>query len=254
MIVVKKIIFIVLILSSMIISAQKLANCAFCSETKYNEKDISENKLFELELLRNEIFARHNYSFGNRRLEEFFSKYEWYTPDYNNPIKDVALNEFENYNIKIFKKKEKKIKDKRNLMIDELNLLKKALNREDEEVIKAVSNGMIPEQYFSGFINEISEVLEAIDVRNINWHKSSAMYSIEVDNGSYISAKGIYLDDDGSLMMHISSPMRHSFLMKNDDAFEYPSDYYSESESSVQYEFAIRNGKLVLIREPQIAG
>lgn len=250
----KKITCIYMILSSVIVSAQKLTNCASCSEIKYSEKDISENKLYELELLRNEIFARHNYSFGNDRLTEFFSRHEWYAPDYNNPIKHVELNEIENQNVAVFRDKEKEIKENRSLMIEQISLLKKSLNDRDEVAIKKVSNGMIPELYFSGFISSVGDVLDAVEIKDINWHKGKAMYNIEIDNGYCISTKGVYLDDEGSVSVYISNPMSHSSMMNNDDAFEYPSEYFSESESSVYYEFAIRDGKLVLIKEPQIAG
>ena len=81
--------------------AQKLNSCSKCSSQKYTESDIRDNKRYELSLLRNEIFARHNYVFKNQRLEEYFYNFDWYTPNSDNTIN---LNIIEKSNVAFIKK------------------------------------------------------------------------------------------------------------------------------------------------------
>ena len=60
-----------------------------------------------------------------------------------------------------------------------------------------------------------------------------------------VSSKGIYIKND-TISIIVTDPQKHSSLMK-DDAFEYPSSYYSESENSAGGVFEFSNGKLKLI-------
>ncbi len=237
------------------INAQKLRSCSQCSTQKYKPSDIKQHKLFELELLRNEIFARHGYKFKNYRLEEYFSNFEWYKYDYKNPIKKVHLNTIEKHNVALFKEKEKKIRKNRELLIGELKRLKKAVNTNNDTYIKSVFNPTITKKegpYYNGIVNALSTVLNSFSIDDMSWHKGKAKYSIKIDNGYSISSKGIYIDGN-SILITISDPQEHSSLMKQDDAFEYPSDYFSESESSIGGEFEFKNGKLILIT-PIFAG
>ncbi len=245
----KKVLLLFIIFSSIISNAQKLENCSECSSVKYSELDIRNNELFELQLLRNEIFARHNYSFKNQRLEKHFLNYDWYKPDYNNSIKKVVLNAIEEFNIQLFKTKEEKIKKNRELLINELEELKVAIEKNDAFFIKTFLNGVIDDNNESlkrTLLSAIHNVLNSININDINWHKGKAQYEILTDNGFSISSKGIYIKGN-SITIMITDPMKHSDLMRNDDAFEYPSDYYSESENTSGAELEFKNGKLILI-------
>ena len=236
------------------INAQKLRSCSQCSTQKYKPSDIKQHKLFELELLRNEIFARHGYKFKNYRLEEYFSNFEWYKYDYKKPLKTIHLNAIEKHNVALFKRKEKEIKHNRELLINELKKLKKAVNTNNDVYIKSVFNPTITKKqgsYYSGIVDALNTVLNSFKIDDMSWHKGKAKYSIKTDNGYSISSKGIYIDGN-SIFITISDPQEHSSLMKG-DAFEYPSDYFSESESSIGGEFEFKNGKLILIT-PIFAG
>jgi hypothetical protein len=245
----KKIPILFILFLSIVSNAQKLENCSECSSVKYSESDIISNELFELQLLRNEIFARHNYSFKNQRLEEYFSNYNWYKPDYKNPIKEIKLNLTEQHNVDIFKAKEETIKKNRTLLISELEKLKTAIKENDVSFINTFLNGVVKnddKSFGSALLNAIETVLNSIDISNINWHKGQAKFEILTDNGFSVSSQGIYIKGNSVTIM-VTDPMKHSDLMKNDDAFEYPSDYYSESENTSGAELEFKNGKLILI-------
>lgn len=64
--------------------------------------DISKD---ELNIMRNEIYARHSYRFKNKKVLHFFSKQEWYTPRLDNV--NNLLSDLEKTNIDTIKRFEK---------------------------------------------------------------------------------------------------------------------------------------------------
>ena len=241
----QKLLILLLLFITIASNAQKLENCSECSSIKYSESNIITNELFELKLLRNEIFARHNFSFKNERLEEYFFNYDWYKPDYKNPVTQVNLNAIEQFNVTLFKRKEEEIKRNRELLLTELGKLKVAIKENDTSFISDFTNGIIKNDNKS-LLKKINSILKLIDIENINWHKGQAKYEILIDNGFSISSQGIYIKGNSITIMS-TDPMTHSDLMKNDAAFKYPSDYYSEFENSSGVEIIFKNGKLIVV-------
>lgn len=68
------------------------------------EDDIYDLPTEDLCLIRNLIFANHNYRFKESRFLHFFSKYEWYEPLYDNV--SSSLNKYETYNVNFLKSHE----------------------------------------------------------------------------------------------------------------------------------------------------
>ncbi len=66
--------------------------------------DLEGKSLWELKVMRNEIFARHGYKFKSEEMKSYFNKQKWYEPRYD----DVTskLTEIENANIKMIKQYE----------------------------------------------------------------------------------------------------------------------------------------------------
>lgn len=58
-----------------------------------------------LSLLRNEIFARKGFAFGNQELTDFFSKMGWYKPEEG---VEIVLNDIEEENVRLIKMYEQK--------------------------------------------------------------------------------------------------------------------------------------------------
>jgi len=248
----KHILFLLFLFGTTILLAQKLDNCSNCATQEYSAYNISKNKLFEIELLRNEIFARHNYEFNNQRLNEYFSDYDWHHPNITD-ASIIKLNAFETHNILVFKKREQIIKKNRALLIKELSKLKQILNDKDIKKISNVfSNALDPkDSVYNSIVSTIGYVLNSIDLKEIHWFKGVAKYQIKTDNGFSVSVKEIYLSGD-TITIILSDPATHSRLM-DEDAFYYPSEYHSESETNIGGTFKIIDGKLVLI-SPIFAG
>lgn len=62
----------------------------------------------ELRLLRNTIYAQHNYDFKNPALKDYFSQFAWYMPDPNLKMENIKLTADEKKYIEEIVKREKK--------------------------------------------------------------------------------------------------------------------------------------------------
>lgn len=66
------------------------------SSTRYlTTSDLQGLSLDELEIARNEIYARHGYIFVSDEWKDFFINEDWYTPT----TSSVTLNSIEEYNV-----------------------------------------------------------------------------------------------------------------------------------------------------------
>ena len=75
----------------------------FPSDSKYiTLADINGLSKYDIDLIRNEIFARKGYVFTNKTFKNYFESQEWYTP---NPSanNNMSLNQYETYNAKFLK-------------------------------------------------------------------------------------------------------------------------------------------------------
>jgi YARHG domain len=75
------------------------------SKRLLKEDDVANVMKEDLEIMRNEIFARHGYCFKKKHLRQQFENKDWYIPN-SVDIKD-ALTEIEKKNIALIKKYEK---------------------------------------------------------------------------------------------------------------------------------------------------
>lgn len=75
------------------------------SQRLLKDKDVNNLLKYELELMRNEIFARHGYCFKKKDLREQFEDKDWYVPHTVDVRGD--LTEIEKQNIALIKKYEK---------------------------------------------------------------------------------------------------------------------------------------------------
>ncbi|WP_299242186.1 YARHG domain-containing protein [uncultured Aquimarina sp.] len=227
----------------------QLADCSSCDTITYTTKDIAKNSLYDLQLLRNEIFARHQYIFKDERLLEFFQEYLWYQPDYNNPA-EVNLNAIENANITLFKTAEGRVKKKRQRLFSELNELKRVLKQKDTVTIGLfLDDGLSNEVNLIGAMNELSTIFSKIDLKNVNWYKDEALFKMSVDDG--FSVNITYLRINGSEVILSTGDIKHSEIME--EPFKYGSGYYSESEYNSMWVFKFDGEKLRLV-EHIIAG
>ncbi|MBQ8656816.1 MAG: YARHG domain-containing protein [Prevotella sp.] len=73
----------------------------YLSQRLVDESDISGLTKEDLRVLRNAIYARHGYKFKSADLREFFSRYSWYQPRYDNV--ESQLNRIERKNVAFIK-------------------------------------------------------------------------------------------------------------------------------------------------------
>lgn len=68
------------------------------------ESDVTGKSKQEIRILRNAIFARHGYKFKDKSLQQHFSKFSWYKPQYA----DVSgqLNSIEQKNVSFLRSHE----------------------------------------------------------------------------------------------------------------------------------------------------
>ena len=74
---------------------------------KLTESDLVGASKYDLEIMRNMIYAWHGYKFKRQDLTEYFSQFSWYTP--TNSDASSVYNEFsaiEKYNVEFIKKHE----------------------------------------------------------------------------------------------------------------------------------------------------
>lgn len=83
------------------------------SDSKYlTESDLATLAEDELELARNEIFARHGRKFNDTELQEYFNKQSWYNGTVSPSSFDTGvLNKYETYNVDFILEYEKGIDD-----------------------------------------------------------------------------------------------------------------------------------------------
>ena len=75
------------------------------SKRLLKEDDVSNVMKEDLEIMRNEIFARHGYCFKKKHLRKQFENKDWYIPNSVDIKND--LTEIEKKNIALIKKNEK---------------------------------------------------------------------------------------------------------------------------------------------------
>lgn len=80
----------------------KVGQFPMASERLLTEEDLDNMVGAELEIMRNEIYARHGYSFRNEKMRTYFADQDWYVP-MGVDIRE-SLTDIEAKNIKIIKR------------------------------------------------------------------------------------------------------------------------------------------------------
>lgn len=226
----------------------QLNDCSLCSTQKYSKTDIKDKELYELKILRNEIFARHQYVFENERLNEYFSQLDWYKPN-NDSNQSISLNTNEKHNIDLFKKEENTIIEWRKALKQEFINFKDALNKNDLNKIKIYLNNVVESEHMEATIADLKKSLNIIDLNNMYWHTNSALHKISVDNGHLIQVISLRFSKNEIILT--SADQEHSEIMI--EPFEYPSDYESESEYAV-FSFFNFDGVKLRLTKIEVAG
>lgn len=232
----------------------QIINCSECDSKKYSEKEINHLSLLELKVLRNEIFARHQYVFKNDRLKDYFlERYDWYKPNYK--LENIIeLNNFEKENSRLFLKKENEKVELKKTIIKKLNLFKQALISSDTLTTNtSISKFVIDNEYVNSnsIRKELKEILISINITRIHWYNESGLFKRTIDDGYFINEIAVKINGSKIILQYAN--IGHSELLKDETAFSFGSDFYSENEYQSWYTFEIQNNELILI-EYQAAG
>ncbi len=84
----------------------------FASMRYLTPDDLHHRTKEELQLMRNEIYARHGYTFHTPDLQSYFHKQKWYKPLHDNEAVVKKLTATERKNIRLIKKYEEQLYDK----------------------------------------------------------------------------------------------------------------------------------------------
>lgn len=212
----------------------QVSNCQDCHTRLLDEEDIFGKSLEELALLRNEIFARNGYVFQNNTYERYFLNQSWYSLAQSNS--EVKLSDIETKNVNFLKKEEDRLRNIREVCLQDLKELKRGLFNNDKAIINKYLEPLKKEDpnFSESHIENLKNILIKIDIDDIGWNRGRGKYSITIDNGSYISKFGIDIDED-MIKIGQSDPMSHSAIFGDfDDGY---SDYMSEAESSIYFNF-----------------
>ncbi len=87
----------ILFLVSNTMIAQIPKNCSNCSMKIIESSELDNVEIYNLRLLKNEIYARKGFVFTNKDFKEYFKKQNWYKPKNNN--KSIQLSEIETQNV-----------------------------------------------------------------------------------------------------------------------------------------------------------
>ncbi|NQY05426.1 MAG: YARHG domain-containing protein [Flavobacteriaceae bacterium] len=236
----KKLLFLFAVLNIQLIQAQ-LQDCSQCHIQNYSESDLEKNTLGEIQLLRNEIFARHGYIFKKQRLNEFFAEKNWYQPK-EKSITNISLNEIESHNMTIFRSIEDKIKSYRENVIVALKEFQRAVTNHDEESLAVYLNDVVNEGETAANVEMMDRLFDHINLDHVHWHHDVGYYKATIDNGFKVQVYTLRITNEKTLISY--NNQSHSEIMEK--PFTYPSDYYSEQEHFIQWELKFENGVVFL--------
>ncbi len=220
-------------------SVAQLKDCSQCKKTAYSSTDIENLQLFELQLLRNEIFARHGYIFKNDRLSEFYSQFDWYLPKKSSKVK---LNKNEKHNVELFLSKEKSIRNYQNQIIISLSELKVAAQQNDIPFLNSFFRSYTDQYSIKELTKVLKDFLFLINPDDIHWHKGNGYYKVNIDNGFHQITTQLTIESNH---IRLSKGVRsNSEIIEK--PFEYPSTYFSENEFMNLWVLKFKNGLLIL--------
>ena len=67
-----------------------------CNKEKLDKLDVENMHKGDLEVMRNSIYARHGYSFKNRKMRYVFNHVDWYVPMFTDIRENLTTLEKEN--------------------------------------------------------------------------------------------------------------------------------------------------------------
>lgn len=197
--------------------------------------------LDEINLLKNEIYARNGYQFESPRLDDYFSSQPWYTSVNSN--KDVTLNKTEKANVSMLSNREKELESARASLLEQLQSLKEAVLKNDTTALRRTF-GWNPD-FSVESAKWMAPTFQLVQPKEIHFYKHQGVYEVAIDNGYKIVYHSITIN--GSRVLINQNIATHSEIIPDFDEY---TDYRSEMEETYMgWEFEFENGVLIFVRE-----
>ncbi|GHU95989.1 hypothetical protein FACS1894156_6440 [Bacteroidia bacterium] len=208
-----------------------IKDCAICSKQLLTEAHLAGKCIEELELLRNEIFARHGYQFDNPRYYFYFENQSWFakffpspTPPRNDKIK---LSTIETKNVNFIKSIETKLHQKREIAFRDLRAFKTALNNDDKAYFKNFPR--VSERDYDitergvdiETLQDLKKVLNYINLDVINCVKCKCLSQTTFDNGYNVIQYSVTARGDELYVQECLDGVRSATFGTRDDGYSY---------------------------------
>lgn len=152
----------------------------------FTEEFLESKNLNELQIMRNDFFARKGYVFKNKEIQKYFESKKWYTPKPNNTIK---LTDIEKQNIELIQKVErnKKLKlthENKIIKVSSVNILSKdELKSKTNRELQLLRNEFFARQ---GYVFENEKIQKYFEDKK--WYKpnSKAKITLTKEEQNYI--------------------------------------------------------------------
>lgn len=219
----------------------QLITCSECAERIIETSEIETLSLDEINLLKNEIYARNGYRFESSRLDEYFSSQPWYTEANSND--DVVLNKTEKANVSMLSKREKTLEKERTSLLEQLDELKDIVLKNDTTSLRKKFDW--EPDFSSESVKWMAPTFELVQPKSIHFYKHQGKYEVAIDDGYKIVYHSITVD--GSRVMINQNTATHSEIIPDFDEY---TDYRSEMEETYMgWEFEFKDGNLRFVRE-----
>lgn len=224
-----------------LIAHGQLTDCSECAERQITFSEIESLSPDEVNLLKNEIYARKGYQFESSRLDDYFSSQPWFVPAKSN--EDVELSKTERLNVKMLSEREKELEMNRGMLLKQLEEMKNLVLQNDTASLR-IFYGWKPDFSLES-VEWMATTMRLVQPKEINFYKHQGMYEVAIDNGYKIVYHSITINE-GRILVN-QNIATHSQIIPDFDQY---TDYRSEMEETYMgWEFLFEDGTLRFVRE-----
>lgn len=224
----------VIFLFSNIAQAQMIKDCATCLSNNIKQEQIENLSIDELRFLTNDLYARRGYKFKRGDIDNYYSDKKWYKPVGNND--KIVYTTIETQNLQLFQQRTAVLKANRDKLINDLKIFKTVVLASDKTTLK--------NKYSFSIQNEqnknIAEALTKINLDDVNWSKNKGLYSVIIDNGDYVMAYELKIEN-----RHVTVQYSSRGSSEINETL-YPSEF--SDEYSFWWEFEWKNDTLKFLK------
>jgi hypothetical protein len=234
----KKIIFLLFIISCLKANTQILKDCSSCSTQIIKTEQIKNLSIDEIRFITNDLFARKGYKFNSANVDSYYLEKIWYKPISDN--KNILFNDIENQNIKLFQDKTTEIKKEQEKLMTELKNFKSKILSSNNLILESKYGYTVTDKDNNEAYKYLTETFKRINLDDINWSFDVGIYKVTIDNGDIVIGYEIRISKDGIIVKY--GNQGGSEIGKQ----LYPNDQITEF--AFWWEFEWKNNKLKFLK------